>query len=371
MGERLRLSAVRRGGLGWPVAVVVLLLPLSAEADGLDDDLDDDLAAVRTQLAAGEHKAALKSLKVIEKSLGASDALVSTPSLARVWFYKGAAEFGIGNKKGRAEDAWRQALVVDNAFPWDPELMGDSDLISLFEALRGEVEGRGYLETGVPEKVGAAVLYVDGQEHGPEESVIRGTHLAQIACPDEQGVFSVVTDFTRPVDWLEMCPDGVDTSVVVAAEEEDEWAEFGPAFGPSPDAAEPVNEPVAEVEPAAEVEPVTEVEPVAEVEPARSWSGPSLGTTVLASGGVLLAGGVVVNFAMVNPAYAAITAANEDPYSVTRADASSLTSQFNTSRYLTIGLTAGGLALVGSSFLIDAPLRPVVGPGHLGIAGRF
>jgi hypothetical protein len=370
MGERLRL-----GGL----LAALMLMPLSAHAGGLDDDLTE----VRAQIVAGDHKEALKSLKSIEKSLGASAEVVTTRSLARVWFYRGAAEFGTGNKKGRAEDAWRQALAIDNDFTWDADLMGESDLISLFEALRGEVEGRGHVDTGVPEKVGAAVLYVDGEKHGPEETVIRGTHLAQITCPDDQGTFSRITDFSRPLDWLALCPDGVDTSVVVAAEEEDEWAEFGPSFGTPSE--EPIIEPVAEVpEPVAEVsEPVAEAaEPAAVTEatppetaepiiPDPERGGRGLGTTLLASGGVLVAGGLAVNFAVVNPVYADIQAANDDPYSVTRDQASSLTARFNTSRYLTMGLTAGGLVLVGSSFLIDAPVQPIIGLGQLGVAGRF
>ena len=254
MGERLRVGLVLMG-LGVPMSV-------SAGA------LEDDLSGVRTQIAAGDHKDALKALKTIEKSLGEVDAVVSTRSLARVWFYKGAAEFGTGNKKGRAEDAWRQALAIQNDFPWDADLMGDSDLISLFEALRGEVEGRGYVDTGVPEKVGAAKLYVDGVRHGSEETVIRGSHLAQIECPDAQGTFSVITDFSRPVDWFAMCPGGVDTSVEVAEAEEDEWAEFGPSFGvptfaeEDPVAEEPVVEDPVVEDPVAE-EPTVE-EPVAE-----------------------------------------------------------------------------------------------------------
>lgn len=404
MGERLRVV----GGL-----ILALCLPLSAQAG----ELDDGLTEVRTLIGAGEHKEALKSLKAIEKSLGSADVVLSPRSLARVWFYKGAAEFGAGNKKGRAEDAWRQALTVQNDFPWDVDLLGETDLISLFEALRGEVEGRGYVDTGVPEKVGLATLYVDGIQHGPEETVIRGVHLAQIECPDDQGVFSQMTDFSKPLAWFALCPDGVDTSVEVAMVEEDEWAEFGPTFGTpavtdtvpdeatsepvvavEPDEPEPPPEaPVADVEPdeptvepdAPAEDPVAEsdqdepTEPAAAAsqdeasipsEPAATGSSPNvigMGTYILASGGALVAGGLVVNFAVVNPTYSAIEDANADPYSIQRSEASDLTSRFNTARYLTIGLTTGGMALIGSSFLIDAPLQPIFGLGHLGLSGRF
>ena len=145
--------------------------------------------------------------------------------------------------------------------------------------------------------------------------------------------------------------------MVVAEAQEDEWAEFGPAFGSTLE--DETSDPVATDTP----------DPV--VEPDRESGGFGLGGTLLASGGALVAGGLVVNFAIVNPTYASIQAANDDPYSITRDDASALTSQFNTYRYLTIGLTAGGLALVGTSVFIDAPIRPVIGPRHLGIAGRF
>ena len=397
MGERLRV-----GGL-----LLLLCAPLSAQAESLEEDLTE----VRALISAGEHKDALKSLKGIEKSLDDAGVVLGARSLARVWFYKGAAEFGTGNKKGRAEDAWRQTLTVQNDFPWDIDLMGESDLISLFEALRGEVEGRGYVDTGVPEKVGLAKLYVDGIQHGAEETVIRGVHLAQIECPDDQGTFGLLTDFSRPLDWFALCPGGVDTTVEVAEAEVDEWAEFGPSFGtpaitttaddtpteepvaevvpdtpeepdtpaePVADAPEePTEEPVAEVTPDAPEEPAAEPDPAEEPitsEPAAtgsSWDGLGMGTYILASGGALVASGLVVNFAVVNPAYSAIEDANADPYSISRSEATELTSRFNAARYLTIGLTAGGVVLMGSSFLIDAPLQPVVGLGHLGLSGQF
>ena len=359
MGERLRVGLL----------LVALGMPISARAESLDDQLSE----VRALIVAGEHKIALKSLKTIEKSLASTEELVNTRSLCRVWLYRGAAEFAAGNKRGRAEDAWRQALAIENDVPWDADLMGESELISLFEALRGEVEGRGYVETGVPEKVGAAKLYVDGQRHTFEDTVIQGSHLAQIECPDDQGTFSVVTDFSRPIDWFSLCPDGVDPSVEVAEEEEDEWAEFGPSFGSTTSSEDPVEDPVED--------PITETDPVVTTDPTETdpiipdpnpdRSGPGPGTYMLASGGALVAGGLVVNFVLVNPIYARIEAANNDPYSISRSDATVLTSQFNSRRYLTIGLTAGGLALVGSSFLIDAPIQPIFGLGQLGVTGQF
>ena len=115
----------------------------------------------------------------------------------------------------------------------------------------------------------------------------------------------------------------------------------------------------------------SESDPITSGPMGAGQDGIGLGTYILASGGALVASGLVVNFAVVNPTYQAIEDANANPYSITRSEATVLTSRFDTARYLTIGLTAGGMALMGSSFLIDAPLQPVVGLGQLGLSGRF
>ena len=96
-----------------------------------------------------------------------------------------------------------------------------------------------------------------------------------------------------------------------------------------------------------------------------------LGTSLLASGGVLLAGGTVVNFAVVAPTYTRIEDARAAPNSVTRAEADDLTARFNVSRAATLGMLGGGVVLLGTGFFVDAPLQPQVGPGILGVGGRF
>lgn len=337
-----------------PVIRALLLWTL-ASGVAYAGELKADLAAARAQIDAGEHKAALKTLAALEDELASIDGLVDQQELATLWLYRGAAEHLRGPRKDRDIEAWRQALAIDNALPWDESLVTDGDVFSLFEALRGEVRSRGSVTPGIPEATGAAKLYVDGVQLREDEPIISGTHLAQIDCPDEQGTFSVVTDFSRPLDWLALCPDGVDTSVVV---EEDEWAEFGPVFGG------PAEEPVAE-------EPAEEPAEDTIAAPPREPRGFGVGTAMMAGGGALLATGAVINFAVVNPTYAEIEAAQADPFGVSRAEADELTQRFDRSRYATIGLVGVGVALTGAGVFIDAPLRPVVGPGHLGVAGRF
>jgi len=100
-------------------------------------------------------------------------------------------------------------------------------------------------------------------------------------------------------------------------------------------------------------------------------AGPGAGVFVLAGGGALLAGGVVTNFVLVNPTWADIEAARQDPLTVSRDDANALTARFNTMRAVTLGLLGGGVALTGVGVLLDSPVLPVLGPGQIGVSGRF
>ncbi len=110
--------------------------------------------------------------------------------------------------------------------------------------------------------------------------------------------------------------------------------------------------------------------PIASTEPGqREGRGP--GVFLMAGGGALLLGGAVTNFALVNPAYAEIIAAREDPLSVTRDEADALTARFDTLKVVTLGLLGGGVALTGVGVLLDSSVVPVVGPGQLGIRGSF
>jgi hypothetical protein len=335
----------------WALSSAALAGPLEAE-----------LAEVRALIVAGEPKGALKQLKQIEASLSELPAPADPKELASVWLYRGAAEHLHGPKKERDINAWRQALVIDNSLAWDPELIDNDDMFSLFEALRGEVRSRPSVSPALPEATGAAVLYIDGVRMREDESLLSGLHLAQITCPDKQGTFGLLTDLTRPPDWLDLCPDGVDTSVVVA-ETGDEWAEFGPAFGTTP-AEEPVVTPEY---------PIVSTEDLVTEAPSREPRDGGFGApmALLTGGGVLVAVGSVVNFAIVNPAYSDIEAARDDPFSTSRSEADALTARFDRSRYLTMGLIGAGVATAGVSFFIDAPLRPVLGLGHLGVTGQF
>ena len=358
-------------------------------------------------------------------------------TLARISYYRGVVEQLQGDKKGKAIDYWRAALVLDDQTPWEPEVLKADDPETLFEALRSEVRSRDKVDLGVPEAVGAAKLYVDGGKVASGDRALTGQHLAQITCPDGK-TYGVWTDFAKPLKWFALCPGGVDTTVVVANQAQDDFGEFGPSFGapsddsgdmldvpfggpepqatapstPAPTQATPAEKPAEKPAEAVATKPVEAApaekpkdekpaekpkdekpaEAVAEkpkdekpVEKPKkekpeavagntapsAHSGPGAGVFLLAGGGALLAGGAVTNFVLVNPLWADIQTARDDASSISRDDADALTARFNTMRIVTLGLLGGGVALTGVGVLLDSPVLPTIGPGQIGVTGRF
>ena len=225
---------------------LVLMLALAPFAAAHAAEMDTRLADIRKAMASKDFKATAKLFKEADKTVPSDPAVVTQHALATLWFYRGVAEHLQGDPKGKAMDAWRQALVINSDFQWDTSVLDEGDPQSLFEALRSEVRGRARLDTGVPEKVGEAKLYVDGVLRSTGDQVVEGQHLLQIVCPDGK-VYGAWSDLSKAPSWLKMCPDGVDTSVVVAAvaAPEDDFEGMGPAFGGADEGVdEPVEAPV-------------------------------------------------------------------------------------------------------------------------------
>jgi hypothetical protein len=137
-------------------------------------------------------------------------------------------------KSGDVDDGgfgWRMALIVDNEFQWDEEVVKDRDAQDFFLALRAEVRSRSLVNPAVPEATGEARIYVDGIRVRAGDLALDGMHLAQIRCPD-LATFGEWSTFAKPPKYFKKCPGGVDTSIVVEeVEEEDDFGDMGPAFG--------------------------------------------------------------------------------------------------------------------------------------------
>lgn len=212
---------------------LALGLGLALAAAPAQAGVNDDLSAARAALVAGDTKGALAALQSAQAAAQSSTELVLNRQLAQIFYLRGVALRLSGDKEaGNAE--WRQALVIHNQHEWDGALIADNEVRDFFEALRSEVRGRPKVDALVPAQVGAAKLFIDGERAEAGQKVLEGLHLSQVACPEDV-VYGQWTRFDKKTKWLKLCPKGVDTTVAVAAVEDD----FGmPNFGDEP--AEPV-----------------------------------------------------------------------------------------------------------------------------------
>ena len=254
--------------------LTTLLLTTVATASTFEVTLD----AAREKISGGDLATAAGYIRAAKNYAPQAPDIIGPDELGRIWLYRGMIALMVGESEDDAMDLWRQAFVLSSDLQWDEAAMVNGPERDLFEALRQEVEGRARVDARIPEKVGAAKLYVDGGKRIFGDGVREGMHFAQITCPDGQGTFGVWTVFTeRKFDWLAMCPAGVDTSVVVTDDGEgDGFDSFGPSFGGGPRVAEGPFEPL----------------PPAPAEPRVSVSMPlllSAGGTALISGGLYLA----------------------------------------------------------------------------------
>jgi hypothetical protein len=348
------------------LAAVALALSPAAWAGALDAPLADARAA----LTAGDLKALDAALRAAEAAAAGASVPVPGRELAQLHLLRGLALRRAGDPKGRAMDPWRAALAADPEVPWDEALYQDDSGFTLFEALRDEAASRGRISAGVPDPIGAAVCYVDGQRVRAGDEVAEGRHLAQIQCDD--GVLrGAWHDFAKPLKWVRLCPGGVDLAAAPAAapaDEDDPLAAMGPSFGEPVDAP-PADGPPADPAPAA---PAGDRPAVA----ARGGPGP-LVIGLYAGGGTLLVGSVVGERLLVAPFWSGIETIRANPEDYSRQEADRLTQGFNTNR--AIVLTAGGLGLgavaagaaLHATGLSGGGLSVHLGPRAVGLSGRF
>jgi len=92
----------------------------------------------------------------------------------------------------------------------------------------------------------------------------------------------------------------------------------------------------------------------------------------MTAGGGLVLGGVIANFAVVEPVWVQIEDVRENPTEYTRWQADWLTGRFNTYRAISLGLIGSGVVVAGAGyFLLDAPVKPMIHARGAGLTGRF
>lgn len=211
------------------------MLPLLLASVALAGPLEDRLDAAREALLAADYDTAEDELDDAVKALDDATEVVDTATLARLYFYQGAVDNLGHGKMDDAMESWRQSLAFDVEYQWEEGILTYETGLDMYEALRREMADRTPVDPLLPEKTGLAKLYVDGRQVRHPDTVSEGSHLAQIECPDG-GVHSVwITKLKKlqKLKWFKMCPGGVDTSVEVVEEvEEDEWGGHAPLFGP-------------------------------------------------------------------------------------------------------------------------------------------
>ena len=366
-------SVGRRGVLGSALGALLLAGPAYAFPQ-------DHLKLARAALESKDEAAAVDALDAAEDAFEDADGVAPSEVLATFWIYRGLLAQQRGSTTD-AMDAFREALVVDIRHKWDTELSADRELRKVFEALRGEVEGRESIGTSVPEATGCAVAYVDGNRVRSGDSVGIGRRLAQVQCPhgDVHGTWTSFTE-DETVDWLGMCPYPVDLSISPVDAEPSEFEGLDVGFG-----AEDVTADDPCIDLLATPPPVV----VAPEEPEESLpAGPGfleqhLGkdswttkrAVTVGAGGALITTGIVLHYAVVVPAYDMVEWGRRNTVAVTRYQADVLTERFQTRRAIAYSVTAAGVltTAAGLVFMRAKPvsIQPVVTPFGAGLSGRF
>lgn len=318
-----------------------------------------DFSEVVESLQQKQGNVAIKKLQQIEDSIQCPQRIPSKQDLAKISMYRGFAWYLL-KQDAKLQESWREAFGVDIKMQLDTRLTQDftedesESLLNYFEQNRGLVEMAGFLDPKIPERVGAAQLFIDGSPVVAGDTVKPATHLAQIMCPHDnlQSRWVTFEASDSNFDWFAMCPSGVDTSVEVESEDM-----FGGFFENSVDTSEMYNP-----------------EPICETSGFHfSLSTENLdknGIYMTAGGVTLLGLGVVSYYAWLMPAFHEVEDARTKAAlgEISATDAQTISSHFNTARWSTIGLLVTGIGVTayGSTRLV-----PVSTGNWYGISGTF
>jgi len=339
------------------------------------------LQQAREAIAEGKRRDARDALDEAHRAFLEGDSIVLNDVLAQYWFYRGLVAQKRG-KKAATMEAFRQTLVVDRSFLWDRDLVDDLEMRKMFEALRGEVEGRDVHSPNIPEKTGCAVLYVDGSQVAFGDQVSIGERLAQVQCPkgDVYGAWSEF-DEDESFNWLAMCPYEVDTSVEALAEQQpqDEFEQLGPSFGSgSALAAGPCTVDSAPPTDGGEGVAVDEAPNEEAAGPGflapELW--PSRRVVATGTGVALLGAGVGLHYGIVVKSYLMVEWGRRNPSAITRYQADILTDRFRERRAITWAVMGAGAVTTGVGLFLfkpatDLAVQPMWFPGGGGLHGQF
>jgi hypothetical protein len=363
-----------------------LILALVFAAQAQDFGYVAIMAQAREALIAKDYKTARTLLTAADAAAPTSSSPLAEADLARLPFYRGLVEWRSGDKDKAALDWWRRVLVLSPQFEPDPELLPEADAQDVLYALRGEVRSYAQSPTGLPEEAEDLLVFIDGKRLGSEEMLTVGRHLVQVRC-GESGFEGAWYEYGQPpVDFLALCNGGTLVSTAMANDPKavakaaaakaaaDRKAAADKAAADKVAAEKAVADKAAAdkavADKAAADKVAAAVKSSTTVTPKGTVDVPAL--VCLAAGGGLLAAGAVVNFTVVEPAYAAIEGANAAPGTMAPDVASAWEGRFTVGSQGTIGLIGGGLALLGTGVVLQILDTPVtVMPNGIAISGSW
>jgi tetratricopeptide (TPR) repeat protein len=184
-----------------PVLGLLLSLVTLASAS---DDFSTLLTEAKGSLVAGDYKAARDLLNQAEAAAPTASTRISQTDVARLYFYRGVL-YWRASPESAALDNWRQALTVAPQFQPETDLLPDQSERDTFLALGAEVQARGQVPVKIPEDTGEAVVYIDGQQLDPGDSVAPGSHLIQVKCDGGELHGEWHAYGAPPADYLAVC----------------------------------------------------------------------------------------------------------------------------------------------------------------------
>jgi hypothetical protein len=293
----------------------------------------DDVASARDAILREDYESALDALDAAEDRAPGENAPVAAPLLAGIPYLRGIVLVRQGDPRGEAIDRWRDTLAIQNDLPWDTTLVpnGDERASSKRCARRSRIVARSTWARRRPRASPGSTSTAVACTRATRRS--RGDTWRRSPVRTERRAAAGPTSKSRcagsssaPEAWTR--PSSSRRRQATAT-----------TFGLLPDWSDE-SEPVAAPAPAP-------TENVARVE-RRSPSQ----TTLLSSGGALVAVGFALDLFWVLPAYADIEDARSNPDSITRAEADELTKSYQAARWTTIGVIGAGVVVAGSSLFV-------------------
>lgn len=204
---------------------------------GLAGGFSDALQSARAEFHKGDDIAMARHLSQAKNLAQSSNTIVKSTDLALMMYLSGLA----AERRGEEPlNFWRKTFSLYLKYEGEADLFASKKQADFFFAVRMEMEYAEQKSAFIPEKIGLAKIFIDGQEKFFENTVLSGEHLIQIQCPKGELVSRWSTLEEDP-QWLSMCPYEID---IHASNEQDD--PFSLNMLDSSEASLDIEEPVKE-----------------------------------------------------------------------------------------------------------------------------